>query len=313
MSLPINSRIADEDDVAPTLQAAKSENRGGTEGPLVCVSGASSAESAAWTKDSDAPDTPTPSSVSPTRTGETCSEHGSPESPSTTTYAFFDPSRTLMPDGTIMENWEEHEIANAITSPSGTKSPLVIETYMEDSGQSWTELAPTLRAVGNNGGREGSKPLIFSAAGSRAKTCPSPDDEPDSTVPEVASSSSSPASLSLFDPDGYSSRTYPDCSPRTAVGTSESCLERWPTSGTAWRGGFSTHVSSECRSAAGECSSLEPSLTEILEPPQSVPGRYSLSARAAQGILRRAQRRGKTLPEHLEQALHGVAHPAEAA
>jgi hypothetical protein len=48
-------------------------------------------------------------------------------------------------------------------------------------------------------------------------------------------------------------------------------------------------------------------LTEILEPPQNVPARYSLSARAAQGILRRARNRGRTLPEHLAVALAAVA------
>jgi site-specific DNA-cytosine methylase len=106
-----------------------------------------------------------------------------------------------------------------------------------------------------------------------------------------ASSSSSPESLSLFDPDGFSSRTYPVSSLAKAVGTSESCLERWPTSGTAWRGGFSTAVSSECRSDAGGCSSSEPSLTEILEPPQNVPAKYSLSGRAARHPATRGEAR----------------------
>src|SRR5262249_7211816 len=117
---------------------------------------------------------------------------------------------------------------------------------------------------------------ISSAEDSPAKTSQSPGSEPDLQENAVDSSSSSHASLALFDPDGFSSRTYRDSSPRTAVGTSESCLTRWPTSGTAWPGGFSTHVSSECRSVGGVCSSSEPSLTEILEPPQSVPRRYSL-------------------------------------
>jgi hypothetical protein len=38
-----------------------------------------------------------------------------------------------------------------------------------------------------------------------------------------------------------------------------------------------------------------------------VPAKYSLSARAAQGILRRAEKRGRTLPAHLSQALDQVA------
>ncbi len=149
--------------------------------------------------------------------------------------------------------------------------------------------------------------LISSAEASLVRTSPSPDDAPDSQESAPASSMSSLASPSLFDLAGFSSRTYPDCSPRTAVGTSESCLERWPTSGTAWRGGLSTAVSSECRSDDGGCSSSEPSLSQILEPPQNVPAKYSLSARAAQGILLRAEKRGRTLPSHLSAALEAVA------
>jgi hypothetical protein len=178
-----------------------------------------------------------------------------------------------MPDGTIMENWQEHDVANAITSPSGTKSPL----------------------------------LISSAEASPARTCPSPADAQDSQEFAPDSSTSSPESLSLFDPDGFSSRTYPVSSLQTAVGTSEQSLARWPISGTAWLGGFSTHATSECRSDEGGCSSSEPSLTEILEEPQNVPAKYSLSARAASGILRRAQKRGRTLPLHLSAALEAVA------
>lgn len=150
-------------------------------------------------------------------------------------------------------------------------------------------------------------PLVFSAAASPAKTSPSPANAEDSQATEVASSSSSPESSTLFDPDLFSSRTYPVSSLARAVGTSEQSLERWPSSGTAWLGGLSTAVSSECRSDDAGCSSSEPSLTEILEPPQSVAARYSLSARAAQGILRRAEKRGRTLPEHLAAALEAVA------
>jgi hypothetical protein len=88
----------------------------------------------------------------------------------------------------------------------------------------------------------------------------------------------------------------------------------FPTSGLAWGTGsltaFSTAVSSECRSVDGACSSSEPSLTEILEPPQNVPDRYSLSGRAARAILRRAEKRGRTLPGHLQAALEAVAGAA---
>lgn len=45
-------------------------------------------------------------------------------------------------------------------------------------------------------------------------------------------------------------------------------------------------------------------LSQILE--DNVPQKYYLSARACQGILTRASRRGKPLPELLEQALLGM-------
>ena len=235
------------------------------------MSAHSSQASADSTSDSPEPDTGMCSSASPTLTGETCLPPGSPECPSTMTYEVFRLSGDYADPSYIVDD-----------------VPMLTANPMSDR-----------------------LPLIFSVGGSLARTCPSPASAAGSPGTAPASSMSSPGSPGLFDPDGFSSRTYQDCSLQTAVGTSESCLGRWPTSGTAWRGGFSTHVSSECRSADGECSSSEPSLTEILEPPQSVPAKYSLSARAAQGILRRAEKRGRTLPPHLEEALARVAGTTE--
>ena len=48
------------------------------------------------------------------------------------------------------------------------------------------------------------------------------------------------------------------------------------------------------------------SLSDILET-GTVPPRFYLSAKACQGILRRAERRGKALPERLREALALVA------
>ena len=61
---------------------------------------------------------------------------------------------------------------------------------------------------------------------------------------------------------------------------------------------------------AGECSLLrvEPTLSSILE--RQVDSRFALSARAAAGILRRAGKRGRTLPVVLEKALEAVAASA---
>jgi len=57
---------------------------------------------------------------------------------------------------------------------------------------------------------------------------------------------------------------------------------------------------SESPSAAVECS-----LSDVLET-QNVPAKYLLSAKACEGILRRAERRGKKLPEMLDRALRSV-------
>jgi hypothetical protein len=44
-------------------------------------------------------------------------------------------------------------------------------------------------------------------------------------------------------------------------------------------------------------------LSSILQAPETVPPKYSLSPKACQGILRRANARGKELPPMLKAAL----------
>lgn len=65
------------------------------------------------------------------------------------------------------------------------------------------------------------------------------------------------------------------------------------------------------RFAIGMISSSKPfrcvSLSEILE--SKVSEKYYLSAKACAGILRRAEKRGKELPEHLKAALEAVVFP----
>jgi hypothetical protein len=63
------------------------------------------------------------------------------------------------------------------------------------------------------------------------------------------------------------------------------------------------HNTSESHNGVAECSS---SLSSILQPQQDVQTRYYLSAKACSGILRRAERRGKNLPERLRKALEAV-------
>lgn len=68
------------------------------------------------------------------------------------------------------------------------------------------------------------------------------------------------------------------------------------------RGVCSTLNTSECPNGAAVSSSLP----DVLET-GPIPSRYYLSAKACAGILRRAEKRGKKLPEHLERVLREVA------
>ncbi len=103
-----------------------------------------------------------------------------------------------------------------------------------------------------------------------------------------------------FDQIGSSLRTSLGSSPLPTDETWESFSQRWPKSGTASAGEWSTLDTSEFPSDAVECS-----LSDVLE--TTVSERYALSARAAKGILRRANARGKKLPRPLEAALHQTA------
>ena len=82
--------------------------------------------------------------------------------------------------------------------------------------------------------------------------------------------------------------------------TSEFSSPGWMNSGTMQAGRYWTHSTSESRNVADACS-----LSQVLE--DEVPSKYYLSARAATEILRRANRRSKNLPLHLQQALEALA------
>ena len=96
-------------------------------------------------------------------------------------------------------------------------------------------------------------------------------------------------------------RMWQEPSPPTKGLTSGQSSTRWLRQG-RWSlsGGCWMHSSSESPNGVEECLS---SLSSILQPQQDVPIRYYLSAKACEGILRRADRRGKVLPERLRRAL----------
>jgi hypothetical protein len=90
----------------------------------------------------------------------------------------------------------------------------------------------------------------------------------------------------------------------TKVATLESSSLHWPSQGIATSSGvFLIRNSSEYPNGAEE--SL---LSQVLE--QNPLDKYFLSAKAAQGILRRANKRGKTLPAPLQTALESTANLA---
>ena len=83
----------------------------------------------------------------------------------------------------------------------------------------------------------------------------------------------------------------------------QGCSWKWTGSGIMEHGECLMLNGSEWPSAEEGSSAC--SLASILEP--SVAPKYFLSAKACAGILRRAEKRGKELPEALRQALEAVA------
>ena len=97
-------------------------------------------------------------------------------------------------------------------------------------------------------------------------------------------------------PGAFSSNGGDVSIPRPAGGGDGARPEQSSETAGLWHGGCSTLN-------VGECPSVESvsQLSQILE--VNVPQRYFLSARACQGILTRASRRGKALPDLLKTAL----------
>ena len=118
-------------------------------------------------------------------------------------------------------------------------------------------------------------------------------------------------------------RPAPASSPVTGVGTSPSSSTNSPGStpeSPTGDGGAVGSVSDPSEPPYGACLTLDTSespnegvdwssvrLTEILEPPGAVASKFFLSPTACQGILRRARKRGKSLPPALETALDSTA------
>lgn len=241
------------------------------------------------------------------------------------------------------ERWEEKPVANTISPRDGT-APTVISIQdvrgvrdkkqngigigadgdpmftldktsqhavavlgLSENQRAEVRLTETARQLTSGGGKPGQgypAVLISSSADSLAKICPSPANAPDSKAPDPPSSSnSSELQTNLFDPEAtFWSRTSRVYSVLMPDGTSQPSSGYWPTSGFMISPGeFSIPNSSEWPNVGGACSSLR----DVLE--ADVAPKYFLSQRAAAGILRRAAKRGKALPGHLEAALRAAA------
>jgi hypothetical protein len=99
---------------------------------------------------------------------------------------------------------------------------------------------------------------------------------------------------------------YPVYCHQAEEGIWESSSGRWLNSGMGSRTGFLTLNTSEYPNAVEESS-----LSDVLEMTGEHLHKYSLSQKAASGILRRAQIRGKTLPDPLLKALKILANESE--
>lgn len=115
-------------------------------------------------------------------------------------------------------------------------------------------------------------------------------------------------SLVGINPSGLYGKTFPACCRATKDEILVPSSERWQNAGMGSPTEFWTL--STCEWTALDGLSLNDdgvcSLSEILET-GDVPRQYYLSAKACRGILRRAEKRGKELPQQLARALQAVA------
>ena len=136
----------------------------------------------------------------------------------------------------------------------------------------------------------------------------SQDSARDSKIPEADSCLHTLRSLNVCGLDGLSGKTSPASCHPTEDGTLVPSSGRWgncgmggPTGCWTLNGAEHTGTHAPCRSDGDVCS-----LSDVLET-RTLPQRFSLSAKACAGILRRAERRGKELPPMLKVALQRCA------
>ena len=146
---------------------------------------------------------------------------------------------------------------------------------------------------------------IFSLEELPAKASVSQDFEKDLLTQEETLCSPFSLWLKERSQGGLSGKMSPVCCQVTEEGILQPSSLRWGTSGMGSPTGFLTlnilEGQEQCLNGEGECL-----LSDFLETGDLAP-RYYLSPKACQGILRRAEKRGKQLPQMLKEALEAVA------
>lgn len=142
--------------------------------------------------------------------------------------------------------------------------------------------------------------LTFLSAEPRARISASQAFEKALLEIEAISHSSFCASLNAFAPSGWFGRTSPASCQATKDGHLAPSSEGWRNSGMGSPTGFLTLNTTTWHSDASVCL-----LSDVLEVGPHLQ-RYYLTPKACAGILRRAEKRGKTLPELLRAALLAV-------
>ena len=146
---------------------------------------------------------------------------------------------------------------------------------------------------------------MFSLEEHHASRSQSPDSEKEWKTRVETSPSHILPLLTAIGPSGWFGRTSPAFCRPAKDGSLVPCSEGWHNSGMGSPTGFLTLNTSAWPNAASVCS-----LSDILEI-GDVPRRFYLSAKACAGILRRAEKRGKELPQLLQAALQTVAQRTE--
>jgi hypothetical protein len=198
--------------------------------------------------------------------------------------------------------------ATGPTSPTSGTYPRFVFHYHTDTGNPSVQTDGTTNSLTAQASPQAVAfgPAPMSGQGvPLAKGSASQDSDEDSMTTAAASPSPGLTLWDDTDPALSSSRTYQASSRRLMAWTGTPSYAHWESSGTGGPTGFSTLSGSECPSDGDGCSSSPSTLADILTP--TAPDRFSLSARAAAGIMRRSAKRGRRLPAELDAALASLA------